>query len=113
MNVEYTGRGTTVTAKLKAQAAAGLARIEKVANRCTSAHVILGVDKYRHIAEITVSCRGDQIVATCEADNLEQALHDALDRAEQQAIKQKEKHTTVRDHPKDLDAGQSDMLQAS
>lgn len=102
MNVEYTGRGTGITAKLKAQAEAGLARVEKVANRCTNAHVILTEDKYRKIAEITVSCRGEQLVATCESTEMETALHDALQKVEQQAIKHKEKFTTVRDHPKPI-----------
>lgn len=98
MNVEYTGRHTEVMAKWRAQAEAGLARVEKVADRCTKAHVIFTEDKYRKIVEITVNCRGEQIVATCEATDFEQALHAALQKAEQQAIKHKEKSVAVRDH---------------
>jgi putative sigma-54 modulation protein len=104
MNVEYTGRQTVVTPKLKAQSEAGLARVEKVANRCTSAHVILTEDKYRKIAEVTVQCRGEQLVASCEAADMEVALHDALQKVESQAIKHKEKFATVRDHPKPIPA---------
>ena len=100
MNVEYTGRHTEVAAKWRAQAEAGLARVAKVADRCTKAHVIFTEDKYRKIVEITVNCRGEQIVATCEAVDFEQALHAALQKVEQQAIKHKEKYATVRDHPK-------------
>jgi len=100
MNVEYTGRHTEVSAKWRAQAEAGLARVEKVADRCTKAHVIFTEDKYRKIVEITVNCRGEQIVATCEATDFEQALHAALNKVEQQAIKHKDKFATVRDHPK-------------
>lgn len=100
MIVEYTGRQTVITAKLKAQAEAGLALVEKVANRCTSAHVILTEDKYRKIAEVTVQCRGEQLVARCESTEMETALHDALQKVEQQAIKHKEKFATVRSHSK-------------
>lgn len=100
MIVEYTGRQTVVTAKLKTQAEAGLARIAKVANRCTSTHIILTEEKYRKIAEITVQCRGEQLVATCEALEMECALHDALQKVEQQAIKHKKRFDTVRDHPR-------------
>ncbi len=107
MNVEYTGRQTEVTAKLKAQAEAGLARVEKVANRCTSAHVILTEDKYRMIAEVTVQCRGEQLVAKCESTSMETALHDALQKVETQAIKHKDKFATVRDHPKPIPAPES------
>ena len=102
MNIEYTGRQTVVTAKLKAQAEAGLTRVEKVANRCTGAHVILTEDKYRKIAEVTVQCRGEQLVARCESTDMEAALHDALQKVEQQAIKHKDKFATVRDHPKPI-----------
>jgi putative sigma-54 modulation protein len=100
MILEYTGRQTAVTAKQKTQAEAGLARVAKVANRCTAAHVILTEDKYRKIAEITVSCRGEQLVATCEGTEMEVVLHDALQKVEQQAIKHKKRWDTVRDHPK-------------
>ena len=102
MNVEYTGRHTEVVAKWRAQAEAGLSRVEKVADRCTKAHVIFTEDKYRKIVEITLNCRGEQIVATCEATDFEAALHAALQKVEQQAIKHKDKFATVRDHPKPL-----------
>jgi putative sigma-54 modulation protein len=104
MIVEFTGRHTTVTVKLKTQAQAGLERIAKVTNRCTSAHVILTEDKYRRIAEVSVLCRGESIVATSESTEMETALHDALAKVETQAIKHKEKFATVRSQPRPLAA---------
>src|ERR1700712_1971990 len=95
MNVEYTGRQTTITAKLKTQAEAGLARIMKVCDQSASAHVILAEDKYRKIAEVTVKCRHGEWVATCESTEMETALHDALQKVEQQAIKNKERFDTI------------------
>jgi putative sigma-54 modulation protein len=100
MNIEYTGRHAVITSKLKGQSDAGLERIEKIAHRCTSAHVILSEDKYRKIAEVTVSCSGEQLVATCEGKEMEAALHDALQKVEQQAIKHKKRWDTMRDHSK-------------
>jgi putative sigma-54 modulation protein len=97
MIMEYTGRQTTVTPKLKAQAESGMERIARVTRRCTSAHVILTEDKHRKIAEVTVQCRGESLVATCEASEMESALHDALQKVELQAIRHKERSTTVRD----------------
>ncbi|MES2391051.1 MAG: ribosome-associated translation inhibitor RaiA [Acidobacteriota bacterium] len=102
MTIEFTGRHTTITAKLKQQAEAGLARIDRVANRCVKAHVILTEDKYRHIAELSVTCRGDILVARCESTAMEVALHDALQRVEQQAIRHKQRYETVRSHPKPI-----------
>lgn len=98
MTIEYTGRHTTITPKLKAQAEAALERISRVTNRCTKAHIILTEDKYRRIAEVTLQCRGDVLVGTSEATEMETALHDALARVEQQAVKSKERYTTVRGH---------------
>lgn len=98
MTIEYTGRHINITPEMKAQAEAGLARIDKVTNRCTKAHFIFTEDKYRKIAELTLQCRGEVLVATCESTTMEAALHDALAKVEQQAIKSKERYTTVRSH---------------
>ena len=91
MDVEYTGRQTTITKKLKLQAEAGLARIAKIVGNSGSVHVILSTDKYRQIAEVTVQTRHQKLVARCEATEMEVALRDALAKIEQQAIRHKKK----------------------
>jgi putative sigma-54 modulation protein len=98
MDEEFTGRHTSVTPAFKAQAQAGLARIEKVIWGVTGAHVILTEEKYRKIAEVAVMARSGNLVARCESTVMETALHDALCKVEQQAIKHKKKVTTVRQH---------------
>jgi putative sigma-54 modulation protein len=100
MDVEYTGRQTTITKKLKLQAEAGLARIAKIIGNSGSVHVILSSDKYRQIADITVQTRHYKLVARCEATDMEMALRDALETIEKQAIKQKKKFGTIKRHPK-------------
>jgi putative sigma-54 modulation protein len=107
MNIEFTGRHTVVSHKLKEQAEASLAAITRITNRCTNAHVILTEDKYRMIAEVSLQCRGDVLVATAEAATMESALHDALAKVEQQAIRNKEKFATVRDHAQPIAAAVS------
>ena len=104
MIIEYTGRHTAVTPKLKTIAEAGMGRVSLVANRCTSAHFILTEDKYRKIAEVTVQCRNDKLVATCESAEMETALRDALQKVELQAIRHKERYATVRDRPRAIPA---------
>ena len=100
MEVEYTGRQTTITKKLKAQAEAGLERIVKIVGSSGNVHVILCMDKYRQIAEITVQTRNQKLVASCEATEMVVALHDALEKIEQQAIRHKKRFTTIKRHPK-------------
>jgi putative sigma-54 modulation protein len=100
MDVEYTGRQTTITKKLKLQAEAGLARVAKIVGTSGSVHVILSTDKYRQIAEITVQTRHQKLVARCEGTEMEVVLHDALEKMERQAIRHKKKSATIKRHPK-------------
>ena len=100
MDIEYTGRQTVVGKKLKTQSEAGLARIAKLVGRTASAHVFLTADKYRRIAEVTLKTRKQSMVAACEADEMESALHDALAKLEKQAIRHHQKKTAEKRHPK-------------
>src|SRR5947209_3497486 len=101
MDVDYTGRQTTITKKLKVQVEAGLAQIAKIVGNSGNVHVILSSDKYRQIAEITVQTRHQKFVASCEATEMTVALHDALAKIEQQAIRHKKKTATIKRHPKE------------
>jgi putative sigma-54 modulation protein len=100
MDVEYTGRQTTITKKLKQQAEGGIARVAKIVGTSGSVHVILSTDKYRQNAEITVQTRHQKLVVRCEATEMEVALHDALEKLERQAIRHKKKSATIKRHPK-------------
>jgi putative sigma-54 modulation protein len=91
MQTEYTGRQMNVTQKLRTQAALGLGRIERIVGRTAKAHIILTTEKYRQMAEVTVNTRKHDIVGVAESTVMESALHEALDKAEKQALKHKEK----------------------
>jgi putative sigma-54 modulation protein len=100
LEYKYTGRQTAVTQKYRDQAKSGLKRIEKIVGGAASAHVVLTVDKYRKIADVTVTQGTQSMVAACESDELMTALHDALAKIEKQAIRQKQKTTTNTRHPR-------------
>ncbi len=91
MEVEYTGRQAAVTDGLRALAELSLERIEKLAGKASSAHVILTTEKYRHTAEVTVKTKLHDLVGLCESTSMESALRQALDKAEAQAVRGKEK----------------------
>lgn len=99
MKIEYTGRQFTVTDKLRQQAATAFEQIAKMVSESATAHVILSVDKYRQVAEVTMATRTQEYVARCESDQMETALHDALAKVEQQVIRYKAKRVTVKRHP--------------
>ena len=102
MIVEYMGRQFVVTEKYRTQAEAGLSAIGKIVNggAATAAKVVLAVDKYRKIAEVTVTHRGQSMVARCASAEMTTALRDALAKIEQQAVRQKQKNTTTKRHPR-------------
>lgn len=104
MNVEYTGRGATVGIKERKLVESELARLKDMLGerRVVGAHVILTEDKYRKIAEVTLNAAGEQLVATCEGSDMLQALHEALRKIEQQAVKHKERKLTVERQAKPL-----------
>ena len=101
MNLEYTGRQTTITKKLKTQTEAGMERIAKIIGSAGNVHVILTTEKYRHTAELTVQTRNLKLVASCEATDMETALRDVLGTIEKQAIKHTKRKTTIKRNAKE------------
>lgn len=99
MVIEYTGRQTVVTQKYKDLAEAGLKRIKKIVGASATAHVVLTVDKYRKIAEVTVTEGSQSMVSNCESAEMTTALHDAVEKLEQKALRQKQKTSTIKRHP--------------
>ncbi|HEY6308086.1 MAG TPA: ribosome-associated translation inhibitor RaiA [Candidatus Angelobacter sp.] len=90
MNVEYTGRQFEVTPVTRKQVETGLEKLQKILGSNFDAHVILSLEKRRHIAEITVTVRNHPpIVGLAEAPDMTAAVGDALDRIERQAVKYK------------------------
>jgi len=105
LNIEYTARWTNITPKIKNLAETELKRIDQMLyGRTVSAHVVLTEDKYRQIAEITLKTATETLVATCENTEMLTALHDALKKIEQQAIRHKERKITIERHAKPASA---------
>jgi putative sigma-54 modulation protein len=91
MEIEYTGRQVEITDELRAQAEAALTRIEKLAGQASAANVVFTAEKHRHTAEVRVLTKLHELIGLSEASTVEAALKGALDKAEAQAIRQKEK----------------------
>jgi ribosome hibernation promoting factor len=89
MNVEYTGRQYEITPAVRQQVEHGLQKIEKILGTAFDTHVILAIEKHRHIAEITVTVRTHAIVGVSEAAEMMIAVNEALDRIDRQAVKYK------------------------
>ena len=100
MVIEYTGRQMVVTQKYKDLAEAGLKRIKKIVGEGASAKVILTVDKHRKIADVALSIGSQSMVSNSQSAEMTTALRDALATLEQKAIRQKQKNSTIKRHPR-------------
>ncbi|HEY9138290.1 MAG TPA: HPF/RaiA family ribosome-associated protein [Terriglobus sp.] len=112
MDLEITGRGTQVTAKLRTQAEEGLARIQKILGPKCVAKIVLSCEKNRCEAEVTVRNTISDFSSHTSAKDVEVALKDALDKVELQAVKARKKVVTTRHHP-DHDATGTIRLQTT
>ena len=100
MIVDYTGRQFVVTEKYKVLTESALDRIGTLMEKVISAHVVLTADKYRMNAEVTITCRGQSLVAVCEGEDMMTALRDVLSKLEQQVIRSRQRTTTIMRHPR-------------
>jgi putative sigma-54 modulation protein len=91
MQVEFTGRQYEVTPTVRKQVENGLNKLQKILGKTFDTHVILSTEKKRHIAEITVTIRNNSFVGVAEATEMSQAVGEAIDKIDRQAVKYKTK----------------------
>jgi putative sigma-54 modulation protein len=91
MNVEFTGRQYEVTPAVRAQVKSGLEKIQKILGDAFDTHVVLSTEKKRHIAEITVIVRANSLVGVAEATDMSQAVNEAIEKIDRQAVKYRTK----------------------
>jgi putative sigma-54 modulation protein len=119
MDFEYTGRHVEVTPTIRAHVEDHFKKIEHIFNDSTArAHVIIEVEKNRHIGEILVHWREYTLTATDTNSDMYQALTRAIAKIEKQALKLKKKIIERKQNarPASLIAPQPDgqeMVQAS
>jgi|SRR5271165_1009160 len=101
MEVELTARQVRIPKALREQAEEGMNRIARILGKTTSAAITFRVQRHLHIAELTVNARMHTIAATGQADTQEAALRDALEHAEHQALRYRDRHITRKRLPKE------------
>jgi putative sigma-54 modulation protein len=96
MKVNYTGRHVELTEPLKTHVKERLDKMASYLDDIIDVHVILGVEKHRHMAEITLKTRASAFVASATTDDMYQSINQAVDKLEAQAHKLQGKRNT---HP--------------
>jgi ribosome hibernation promoting factor len=100
MNVEYTGRQYEITPAIKKQIETGLKKLAKILGDNFETKAILGVEKHRSIAELTLTSPNRQpIIGVAEAADMVSAVDGALDRVERQALKNKGRWRNLKRQP--------------
>lgn len=96
MQVNITARHFEVTDGIKQHIEEKIGKLEKYSQDIVQAHVILEIQKYRHIAEITVLAKKIKLTATATAEDMYSAIDLVIHNLEEQVRKHKDK---VRGHP--------------
>ncbi|WP_337286736.1 ribosome-associated translation inhibitor RaiA [Candidatus Methylomirabilis sp.] len=91
MQITITTRNLENTEALRRYAEEKIARLQKFFDQITSAHIILSVQKYRQIAEVTLHVRELTIRGEESSDNLYSAIDLVADKIERQILRYKEK----------------------
>ena len=103
MNVEITGRHIEITPALREFATEKLQKLTRLLDGPLDVHVVLGIEKHRHMAEIQVKSRAGVFSSAHETDDLYTSISDVAEKLERQAQKHKEKlqHHKHRKGPRD------------
>ena len=96
MKLEITGRHVAVTPALKTFTREKLARLGKWIDDLAEIHVILTVEKHRHIAEIVAHGSHLKLSAREVTADMYSSIGECFEKLERQAKKQKEKFATKR-----------------
>jgi len=91
MKVDYTGRQIEVTPAIQEFTEEHLRKIRKILGGMIEVHVILTVEKYRHIAEINLKSRTFKINGIEVTHDMYASITAVLEKIERQALKHKGK----------------------
>lgn len=91
MHVDITGRQVEITPALRRYTQDKLRKLERLLDGPLEAHVVLAIEKHRHLAEIQVRSRTALLSGMRETEDLYASINDVVDKLERQAKKHKEK----------------------
>ena len=87
MDITVTFRHTDPIESLKDYAEEKISKIRKYLDVPLEAHIVLTVEKFRHIADVTLSLNGTRIKAVEETGDMYSAIDQVMDKVENQVKK--------------------------
>jgi|CZKF01.1.fsa_nt_gi putative sigma-54 modulation protein len=100
MEVEFTARQVRISRGLRTQAEEGMERIARILGKNASASIVFGAQKRMQIVEVTIQARLHTIVAEGKADTQQSALRQAIEHAENQARRHRDRKMAIKRKPK-------------
>jgi putative sigma-54 modulation protein len=91
MQISLTGRNLEVTEALRRYAEEKVGKLQRYLDKITSAHIVLSVQKYRQIAEVTLRVRDLTIRGEESTENLYSSIDLVMEKLERQLQKYKGK----------------------
>jgi putative sigma-54 modulation protein len=100
MEVEFTARHVSVPKSVRSQAEEGLQRVGRILGRTARASITFRAQRHLQIADLTIKARLQTIEAAGKADTLEAALRIAIQHAENQALRYRDRQFERKRLPK-------------
>lgn len=91
MRVMITGRHVAVTPALRRYIETRMKRLERFGGKLGNAQVVVGVEKYRHIAEASLNLNGVPIQGKVSTNEMYASVDQLIDKISRQVQKRKEK----------------------
>lgn len=91
MQITVTGRHFEITDPLKQHIETKLNKLDRYLDGLIDAHVVLSVEKHRHIAEINLQANGNLLRGVEEKHDMYLAVDTVIDKIERQVKRQKDK----------------------
>ena len=101
MEVEFTARQGQISKALRKQAEEGMERIARILGRTAQASVTFSAVRHMQTVELTVKGRVHKFAAAGKADTLDSALRQALEHAEAQARRYRDRKLVSKRLPKE------------
>jgi putative sigma-54 modulation protein len=101
MEVEFTARQVKISKALRTHAEEGMERIGRILGKTAHASITFSAQRHLQIVELTVQGRAQKIAATGKADTLDSALKEAMDHAENQARRFRDRRVQSKRLPKE------------
>lgn len=101
MDVTWTARKGSISKALRTQAEEGMERIGRILGRTARAGITLSGERHLHIIEVTVQARSQKIAASGKGASPDAALREAIEHAEHQAYRYRDRRITGKRLPKE------------